>query len=318
MNKYYETLGLNNTATKEEVKAAYKKLVKVHHPDKGGDEEKFKEISEAFEILSGKRKPKQEPRQQGNPFGGANPFQGTAFEHMFNRRRKAKNTVIHLELTLEDVFSGTKKEINYIKSKVCGDCEGEGGKEPTVCSHCNGQGHVVQGNGLAYMCNSCAGQGSVFTKICGSCNGRGTIAGEQKLRVTIPKGVGDGRNLILGGVGNEIKGGNPGDIICVITVKEHEEFKVEGLNLNKNLHTPFIDMILGKESEFDTLDGRVKITIPKNCQTDKTFRLRNKGMYDESGVRGDLLITVKPILPKEISEEEIKQLQELKTHANFN
>jgi molecular chaperone DnaJ len=135
--------------------------------------------------------------------------------------------------------------------------------------------------------------------------------------VTIPRGLRDGRNLILGGVGNEIKNGRNGDVICVITVLEHEEYKIDGLNLTKKLDTPFIDMILGKESEFDTLDGRVKITIPKNCQTDKTFRLRHKGMYDESGIRGDLLVTIKPTLPKEVNEEEIKQLEELKTHDNF-
>lgn len=318
MNKYYETLGLNNTATKEEVKAAYKKLAKVHHPDKGGEEAKFKEISEAYEVLSGKKQPKQQHRPQGNPFGGGNPFHGTAFEDMFRTRRKGKNIVIHLELTLEEVFSGTKKEFAYNKTKVCGDCGGHGGKEPINCNQCGGQGFIIQGGGIMYMCNNCGGKGSLFSQVCGSCGGRGSNLGEQRLNVTIPRGLRDGENLILGGVGNEIKDGAPSDVICVVNVKEHEEFKVDGLNLNKTLNIPFIDMVLGKESEFETLDGRVKIVIPKNCQTDKIFRLKNKGIYDRTGIRGDLLVTIKPKLPKEVNEEEIKHLQELKTHPNFN
>jgi molecular chaperone DnaJ len=316
MNKYYEVLELENNASKEEIKKAHRKLSKKYHPDmEGGDEAKFKEVQEAYEILTGNKKPPQDPRQGAS--GGFEDIFGGGFEQFFRRQQKARNIGIKIHLTLEEVFNGTQKEISFPKHKVCGSCQGNGGTDPTTCNQCNGSGmHQINHGGQILMttCNNCQGSGKIYSKKCGECGMSGYVREEKKLKVTIPKGVHDGNNLILRGIGNEMRGGITGDVVCIIHVLEHKDYHREGLNLFRDIEVPVIDMMLGKEIEFDTLDGQVKITIPKCCQTDKTFRLRGKGMIDDNNFRGDLLVTIKPKIPETITEEQENLLKEL----NFN
>jgi molecular chaperone DnaJ len=167
------------------------------------------------------------------------------------------------------------------------------------------------------MCNQCRGKGVQFSKKCGTCGTTGNIRGEQKINITIPKGIRDGRNLILGGMGHGIQGGRNGDVICVVNILDHIDYYRDGMNLLRDIDIPVIDMILGTEIEFETLDGTVKVPIPKNCQTDKMFRLKHKGMVEEDGLRGDLLITVKPLIPKKLTDEELEILQNLKNKENL-
>jgi len=315
----YSILGVNRKATTEEIKKAYKKKAIETHPDKGGDEELFKKVSNAYNILSDQNK-KNNYDRYGDPNGRPTQTQyGNPFDFFRTRPKpKGKNIILKLDLTLEECLNGTKKEVSFTKITVCGTCEGSGGEEPIVCNQCNGNGFIHHGNGVLSMCGNCSGKGYLFKKICKNCGGRGRFEKEHKIKITIPRGVRNDKNLILHNIGNEVPGGVSGDVVCFLNILEHDEFKLNGLDLFKNLEVGFLDMILGKEIEFNTLDGRVKLTVPKLCQSNKVFRLKSKGMYNENNGRGDMFITIIPKLPEDISNDELLLLEQLKTSPNFN
>jgi len=311
MDKYYRILGLNSNATLEEVKNAHKKLVKEHHPDKGGDIEKFKEIQHAYEVLTGKQKPERE-NNGFNPFEqGFNPF-----EHMF--RRKGRNIITKINITLEEFINNTKKQINFNRTKKCGTCHGHGGTDPISCNQCNGKGVLQTGQGMFAMCNNCGGTGKLLKNHCKTCHGRGMENETKTIELNIPKEILDGGNIVLHGLGEEIKDGLSGDLIVVVNLLEHGVYKRDGLNLIRDLEVPFINLILGTDYEFDTLYGKVKINIPKLSKTDKMFRLRGKGIEYVNGIKGDLIVVLKPKLPDQINENDELILNDLKKSENFN
>lgn len=319
MNRYYEVLGLKNGASDEEIKKAYRKMSKKYHPDINSDEgaaEKMSEVNEAYGILTGKEKPKQEP--QGNPFaGGFQEWKKSGFYNPFQQQRRVRPLQLIVDVTLEEVFSGTNKEIHFNRSISCSDCGGAGGKEPKVCPHCNGKGHIpdphnMMGMNTVFMCNTCSGSGQVFTKHCGGCGGSGSKTIVDKVKVSIPKGVTSG-NIIIRGRGHEAIGANTGDVIFSINLLKHPIFTVEGLDIRKRQKINVLDLMLGTSVELDTLDGKVKINVDKLCSPDKVFRLVGKGLIDgRSGLRGNLFVDVEGEMPKSLTEEQEELLKKLK------
>lgn len=308
MKEYYDVLGLKQGSSEEEIKKAYRKLSKQHHPDLNPNnkqaEEKFKKIAEAYEVLTGKQKPKNQ-----NPFGG-NPFG--------NKTYKAKPLKLVIELDLEEAYHGKRKRINYNVKESCGKCRGEGGFEPIQCNQCNGLGHIQQGP-FAFMCTNCGGNGKIFKSVCYTCGGRSTLNKVTHIDLEIPKGTTEGTIYNYPNVGDDVRGGMKGDVYFIIKIKPHAIYQLEGLNLKRKLDVPFLDIILGIEKEFDTLDGKVKIKIPKLSEMNKTFRLKGKGLNDKNiGVSGDMYVTLNPILPKELNDIEELKLRQLKTLPNFN
>tara|TARA_R110001592_G_scaffold350329_2_gene646383 strand:+ start:5817 stop:6758 length:942 start_codon:yes stop_codon:yes gene_type:complete len=311
MKDYYNILGLNGNASDEEVKKAYRKLSKKYHPDLNPNnkdaETKFKNISEAYAILTGKQKPKQEPNMGGNPFGG---FGGNPFG------RNTRPLKIKITTSLEDIFNGSIKEVQYKAKESCFKCNGEGGHNPQTCNQCGGRGHIQQGQ-FMFVCNNCEGTGSIYKTTCYTCKGEGSIMTNKKVSIKIPKGVTEGTVIRYPNIGDFNKG-TYGDVYFYIEVKPHPTFKMDGLNLKRELDVPIIDILLGSEREFETLSGLVKIKIPKLSDLDKTFRLKGKGFYDEqTNIIGDMYVKLKPQVPKKLTQEEETKLKELKSQPNF-
>jgi molecular chaperone DnaJ len=304
----YDVLGLNKTATKEEIKKAYRNLSKQHHPDVGGDEEVFKKISHAYNILSDDDKRKNydnhgsEKNQRFNPFAG-NPFT--------NIRMRPRPINIELRLTVEEV---------YKVEKPCSTCNGVGATETKRCDVCEGKGaiiHQIQNMQHITMCTTCNGSGIIPIKKCNTCNGIGRQLVSENHDIDIPKGVTEGNTLILEGFGNQNTAGYRGDVFLLIKVEPHPVYTIEGLDISKKEELPFIDMVLGCNYELETLGGKFKITIPESCESNKIFRLKGQGIKDEnSGRVGDLYVKVIPKIPKELTTEEKNTLLSLKNFSN--
>jgi molecular chaperone DnaJ len=312
MNKYYEVLGLNNGASPEEVKKAFRKLSKKYHPDLNPDNaeasEKMSKINEAYRILTGKEKPKEEQRRGGgNPFGGFNPFGGGGF-NPFGRSQRPQQYIV--EVTLEEIFNGCNKEVSFNKTVTCGDCHGLGGKEPTVCSQCSGQGHFNQ-HGSLFMCNTCRGTGQVFTKHCGTCGTTGSKTVVEKVNIDIPKG-GIGSTILVRGRGNETQGLPPNDVIFRVMLKKHPLFEVDNWDLHKTEKINVFDLLLGTQVELETLDGKVKVKIDKLTPIDKVFRLVGKGLNLPNGTRGNMYLHISCEMPKSLTEEQENMIKTLR------
>ena len=316
MNQYYEVLGLKNNASEGDIKKAYRKMSKKFHPDVNKDAdavEKMSKVNEAYEVLTGKRK---EPeKQRSNPFN-SNPFSGFGgFGDQFTKRSVRPMQLV-VEITLEEVFSGVDKEVSFNQSTSCDGCSGNGGKEPMVCPHCRGKGYVTNTT-ITFICNTCNGEGNVYTKQCGGCHGSGNKKSIKNVTINIPKGM-TGGNIIMRGIGNQVKGSNPGDVIFKIVLKKHPLFEIDGLNITKREKVNIIDLMLGTELEIVTLDGKVKIKVDKLCPPNKVFRLIAKGLMDaRSGVRGNLFITVDGVMPKTLSNEQEEMLRNLKYNTSM-
>ena len=328
MSKYHDILGLKPGASEEEIKKAYRKKAVETHPDKGGSEEEFKKITEAYEILIGKR---EEPReQQKNPFGGGNPFGRSPFGNPFGNpfgggsgfKMKVRPVNLEIELTVEDVYHGKTQKINYYVDRVCRSCAGKGGVKFDTCGSCGGKGmHVqnMQGMQTFIMCNNCGGSGQMRVENCIVCQGAGIRREIESIEVGIPKGSTEGSKMVITNGGNDAVGAERGDAILIIKVKPHEKYQLDGLNINQIEELSFVDMVLGAEVEIQSLAGNFKITIPNSCETNKIFRLRGKGIKDDdTGVLGDLYVRVVPKIPQKITNNERNLLNQLKETTNFS
>jgi len=321
MNKYYEILGLKPGASEEEIKKAWKKMALQWHPDRNPSEEakvKIQEVNEAYEILMGK---KQAPREEIPNHGFRNPFD--QFRNRGGFKMKARPLNLTVDLTVEEVFNGTVKKVIYNVNRTCGTCNGAGGTKKT-CTTCSGRGfkqenNFAMGMNVFSMCNNCGGAGQVFSETCKTCNSNGIVTQTESVDLTVTRGVTDGSKMVYTNSGNDIPGANRGDIFFTINVLEHPIYTLEGLNIHKDEEISFIDMVLGKEIEVDTLDGRVKFTIKPGCETNTIFRLTKKGVTDdEIGVSGDLYVKIVPKVPKEITPEETQILETLRSSTNFS
>jgi len=295
MEDFYKILGVNENASQDEIKKAYRKLAVEHHPDKGGDENKFKKISEAYDTIGDENKRSQYDNQKRNPFanmggGGFNPF-----EDMFNqmhgqRKRAVPDKVIEVIIGALESFNGSDKTINYVRESKCTGCNGNGG-ERINCGTCNGEGFIIQriGTGLFVQmirqaCGTCGGNGFTYKTTCGTCHGKTTVKTNETVSVKLPHGVDDGQFLRLQDKG-DYKDGMYGNLVLRIKVQEENNFDKSGDDLIYNAYFTLND--LSKET-LDILhpQGNLSIKLPKTFDTSKPLRVKSKGYYN----RGDLFI----------------------------
>ena len=347
---YYDVLGISKSTSKDDIKKAYRKLALKHHPDKNkGDkasEEKFKEASEAYHILSDdKRKSNYdqfghaafEGSGGGQGFGG---FDTSSFSDIFEdffgdfgnastgrSSNRGNDLRYDLDIDLEESYSGLEKNIKYTTYKKCTDCTGSGaakGSKPISCSYCGGKGKVRSNQGfftVQQTCPQCSGYGETIGKPCGACRGNGKVQSSENVTVKIPKGVDDGTRIRLSGKGEAgTKGSSNGDLYLFISIDNHNIFKRSEENLYFEMPITFADAALGTTVEVPSIDGgKSKIKIPAGTQHGKQFRLKGKGMpILRRNIFGDLYIRIITEVPISLSKrqkeilEEFKKLEETK------
>jgi molecular chaperone DnaJ len=338
---YYEVLGIPRNASDQEVKSAYRKQALKYHPDRNaGDkeaEERFKEAAEAYGVLGDPDK-----RQRYDTFGHAGLGGGAGFDptifadfgdilgdffgfgDMFGRRRggprRGSDLRYNLELTFEEAAFGTEASIQIPRAETCATCGGSGaapGTQPAACPACGGSGQVTFQQGffsVARTCGRCRGAGRIVTAECKQCHGQGRIAIERKLQIKIPPGVDTDSQLRISGEGEPgTAGGPPGDLYVVVRVKEHDFFKRDGSNLFCEIPVSVTQAALGASVEVPTLDGgRTKIHVPEGTQPGTVLRIRHQGFpHLGSKGRGDLHVLVRVVVPKHLSSEQKKLLEQL-------
>jgi molecular chaperone DnaJ len=343
---YYEVLGLEREASEDDIKKAYRRLAMKLHPDRNPDDpnaaERFREASEAYEVLSDPEKRQAYDRfghaaVDGNGMGGGfaggsfGDIFGDVFGDIFGAAGGRRSSVMRgadlrygLELDLEQAVRGDNVEIRIPVLAACEDCDGSGAKagtSPATCPDCGGVGQIRVAQGffsLQQTCPRCRGVGKIITDPCRSCGGQGRVERRKTLSVRIPPGVDTGDRIRLTGEGEAgMNGGPPGDLYVQVEVREHHIFTRDGRNLLCEVPIDFVDAALGGELEVPTLDGRVKLKIPPETQTGKLFRLRGKGVTPvRGGGVGDLLCRVTVETPVNLTERQKNLLREFQTSVS--
>jgi molecular chaperone DnaJ len=350
---YYDVFGISKNANKDEIKNTYRKLALLYHPDRNKSpdaEEKFKEISEAYAVLSDDEKRAQydkyghagieEKYTQEDIFRGANfdeifrdsGFGGfdNIFDVFFGRQRASRyeqqrgtDLRYDMDITLEEAASGLETEIDIPRAETCEVCHGSGanpGTAPKRCQKCQGTGRIerIRSNGFARLiqvepCNTCGGRGTIIEFPCKNCRGVGVVSKTRRMKVKIPPGADDGLALRLSGEGEAgLRGGQAGDLYVYLHVKPHEIFRRRDDDLLCDVPLSFTQAALGAEIEVPTLDGKAKLTIPHGTQTQTVFRLRGKGMPHLNSYRkGDELVRVTIQVPTKLSSRQRELLIEL-------
>lgn len=348
---YYKILGINRNATDDEIKKAFRTLAHQYHPDKkGGNEAKFKEANEAYQVLSDKTK-----RAQYDQFGsdfvnqpGAGGAGGQGFEFNFgnmddlgdlfggmgemfgfgsgghgrSKQQRGDDIAVDVELTLKQACFGTQKEFSLHKPATCETCSGSGaapGSKKTTCRHCGGKGQVARTQNTILgsfqtmsVCQECRGVGEVSEKPCGTCQGTGVHKRTEKLTVSIPAGIDNGQQIRISGRGAAAPfGGRSGDLYVRVHVVEDKQLERDGLNMYSETIIPYATAVLGGEARAHTLDGDVTIKIPEGIVSGELIRLRSKGAGPE-GRRGDHFVRVIIDVPKKVSRTARRLLEELR------
>ena len=345
---YYEVLGVDKNATEADIKKAYRKKAKECHPDLHPNdkdaEERFKELNEANEVLSDADKRARYdqfgfdgPQMGGggydfSGFGGMGGM-GDLFETIFGgmggmggmggSRRNAPvqgdDLQYRLTISFEEAAFGCEKEIDFFRNETCDTCSGTGAKpgtQPQTCPPCKGSGQVRSGSGFMVTvrtCPTCRGEGKIVKDKCSGCNGTGRIRRKRTIKLRIPAGVEDGVNMIKRGEGEPgMRGGPAGDLYIAVSVKPHKLFKRDGNNLLLEMPISVTQAALGAEIDVPTLEKPVKHRIPEGTQTGTSFRLKGHGIVSRrTGVKGDLILTVRVETPTRLSEKQKELLREL-------
>lgn len=348
---YYEVLGVNKSAGEDEIKKAYRSLAKKYHPDMNpGDKEaevKFKEVNEAYAVLSDSEKRSKydrfghdafDPTSGGDGYGGFSGFSGADFDFgdifssffgggtstrsRANAPVEGDDIAARVTVSFEEAAFGCKKEVNFARVENCPDCHGSGAEHEgdiEKCPECNGLGriNVRQQTMLGYMqtqrtCQRCAGRGKIIKSPCKNCNGKGRIRINKKLEVNIPSGIDDRQNIILRNQGSAgLNGGPNGDLIIEVRVKEDKIFEREGNNIYCEVPISFTEATLGAEIDIPVLGGGVeKFKIPEGTQSGSDFTLKNKGIPDiNTKRRGDLIFKVSVETPKNLNSKQKELLR---------
>jgi molecular chaperone DnaJ len=345
---YYQTLGVAKNASEADIKRAYRGLARKFHPDVADDkaaaEERFKEINEAYEVLSDPQKRRQYdtygsvgPTAGGGPgFGGFGSTEGFGdiFDMFFGGGRgggsrpaqsgpqRGADLRYDLEITLEEAFAGADREIAFAHLTTCDTCRGNGAKpgtQPQRCDRCNGSGvaRAVRQTPLGQFvtqstCTKCGGEGQVVATPCETCRGRGRVERSRTLTVRIPAGVDDGSRIRVTGSGEAgAHGGPPGDLYVYLNVVRHERFRRDGHDLYIDVPIAFTQASLGGNVELESLDGPVEVHVPAGTQSNSMFRVRGRGMPVVRGSgRGDLYVSVHVMVPTKLSRREREVLEE--------
>lgn len=349
---YYNILGVDKTATKDDIKKTYRKLAMEYHPDKNpGDkvkEERFKDISEAYSVLIDDEKRSKYDRfgnVNGQDFNMNDFMGGINFDDIFGgfgfdfgnpfgnrweentRVKKGNNLRIKLNISLIDVRDGFNKTFKYKRKIKCDKCDGFGGTHDT-CSTCGGSGRIMKTKRTMFGsintqgdCPVCKGDGFIITNQCDKCFGTGVIDDSKELNINIPKGVENGDKFKLSGNGDSPyrpgNGGIYGDLILEVNVDEDPNFIRNGINLIYKLNTPIPILILGGKIKIPTLDSMVEVNLKSHTKVGEVFRLRGKGLSDQRGYKGDILVEVSVDTPKNITKEEKELLKKLSEMPNF-
>ena len=344
-NDYYETLGVGRSANDDEIKGAFRKLARQYHPDVNKDanaEEKFKEINEAYGVLSDADKRARYDRFGKAGLGGAGGFHdytsdfGDIFEDLFrgfgfstgggrSRRspRRGRDLQMQISLTFEESVFGVEKEIEFQREETCSHCNGNGaepGTSPVKCATCNGQGEVrtVRQTFLGQMvqsstCPTCNGRGETISSQCKTCRGSGLERKKVKKKVQIPAGVDVGTQIRLSGEGGPGENGGPnGSLYLMLDVKQHKFFKRRDNDILLNLDINVAQAVLGAEIEVPTIDGDEKLKIPAGTQPGKVFHLKHKGVpHVRRSGRGDQLVLVNVAIPTKLTKEQRELFEQL-------
>lgn len=343
---YYKILGVEKGASAEDIKKAFRKLAHKHHPDKGGDEAKFKEANEAYQILSDEKKRAEYDTygQVGGGFSGAQQGGFSGFEGFGNQGfdgvdlndifgdffgggrqqqvRRGHDISVDIELTFAESIFGVERKIRITKISRCDVCGGTGGKPGSAtkkCSDCNGQGRVQETKrsflgtiSQVRECSTCAGTGKIPEEKCTACKGRGVARKEEEIAIKVPAGIQSGEMVRLTGAGEAILNGKSGDLYVKIHIAPHPIFRREGSNISMNLIVKLSDALLGSNYEIETLDGTITVKIPKGVSSGEVLRVREKGVPIDSKRRGDLLIRLEIKTPTKLSRSAEKLIEELR------
>ncbi len=348
---YYEVLGLQKSATQDDIKRSYRSLAKKYHPDMNpGDkdaEAKFKEVNEAYAVLSDEEQRKKydqfghaafEPGAGGSGFGGFGGFDGgfdfgDLFSSFFGGGRSSSQTrnapqqgedvVARVTISFEEAAFGCRKEVSFARVESCHECGSTGaakGTSPETCPNCKGRGHVTvqQQTIFGYTqtqktCSNCKGRGKIVKTPCSNCNGKGFVKINKKLEVNIPAGIDSHQNIVLRNQGSAGRNGGPnGDLYIEVMVKGHDFFTREGNDLYCEIPISFTEAALGAEIKVPLLGDKFeKLSIPEGTQSGKSFTLKNKGIVDINNSRrqGNVIVTVNVETPKNLTSEQKKILR---------
>jgi molecular chaperone DnaJ len=343
---YYEVLGVGREAGEAEIKQAYRKLALQYHPDRNPDnpdaEERFKEASEAYSVLSDAQKRAAYDRfghagLQGAAGGGFNPDAFADFSDILGdffgfgdlfgggrrqrqRWQRGEDLRFDLEIEFEQAVAGMTAEIQVPRMETCGHCQGTGsepGSGPTPCPTCHGRGEVIYQQSFLSIrrtCSTCGGVGQIIRNPCRECHGQGRKQAQRKMKINIPAGVDNGTRVRLSGEGQPgVNGGPPGDLYVFLKVKEHPFFERQENDLHCTIPINVAQAALGCEIEVPTLDEPAKLRIPEGTQNGAQFRLRHKGVpVVNSHNRGDLYVHIDVKIPSKLSREQRKLFEQLR------